>query len=217
VVAVGGSVLLNSGAMVGGDVVALGGTIEQEEGAWVQGSMVELAFANLPSLLGTLCPSRWHDLFWIARGISFLASLAFLALALLIVSLIPRTVGIISATMERDLLKAGGWGLLGVLLTAPLAFLLALSIVGIPLILLEIIFVISAAILGYVAAAQLLGKKVTHALKRPNQPIVWETLWGLILLWVIGWIPFLGWLVKSIAGLVGLGGVISSLLHLRRS
>lgn len=217
VVAVGGSVFLTSKAMIGGDAVSLGGTIEQEEGAWVQGRIMELAFPNLASLSGALSSDKWRDLFWIFRGISFLTSLAFLVLALLIVLLIPRPVGIISANIEKDPLRAGGWGLLGVLLIAPLAFLLTLSIVGILLIPLEILFVISAGILGYVAVAQLLGKKITIALKRPNQPIIRETLLGLILLWIIGWIPFLGWLVKSIAGLLGLGGVIASLLGLRRS
>jgi hypothetical protein len=44
----------------------------------------------------------------------------------------------------------------------------------------------------------------------------WETLWGLIALWVIGWVPVLGGLIKSVAGLLGLGGVIFSLLRLRK-
>jgi len=216
VVAVGGSVLLTSNAMVGGNAVALGGIIEQEEGSWVQGSTVELAFPSLAALLETLHSAQGQALPWIVRGISFLTSLALLILSLLIVFLIPRTVGTISATIEKDLWKAGVWGLLAVLLIAPLGLLLALSIVGILLIPLEILFVISAVTLGYIAVAQLLGKKVTHAFRRPNQPIFYETLLGLILLWVFGWIPFLGWLVKSIASLLGLGGVIASLLSLRK-
>jgi len=35
-----------------------------------------------------------------------------------------------------------------------------------------------------------------------------ETIWGLIILWLIGWIPYVGWMVKMCAIVIGLGGVL---------
>ncbi len=216
VVAVGGSISLGPEAQVGGDVISIGGIIEKEEGAQVRGNLVEVTLPGLSSLITSLSQGNWREYFWPIRFISIIASIGLLALSLVIVSIFPKPVGAISATIETHTLKAIGWGLLGILLVAPIALLLAISIVGIVLIPLEIVFVICGVLIGYIAAGQLLGKKITVALRKPNQPMFWETLWGLIFLTVIGWVPFLGHLVKSVAALVGWGGVIYSLVNIRR-
>ena len=216
VVAVAGSVYLASSAVVGGDVISIGGVIEKEEGAQVQGDQVEAALPGFSSFITTLSQGDWHELSWVFRLIAIIASIGFMGLALIVVLLIPRPIGIISSTVEHDTLKVAGWGLLGIFLILPVALLLAVSIIGIVLIPVEIIFVVCALLVGYIAVAQLLGKKITFALRKPNRPIFWETLWGLIVLWVIGLVPALGALVKSVAGLLGLGGVILSLLRHRK-
>ena len=216
VVAVAGSVLLDSSAVVGGDVISVGGIIEKEEGARVQGDQVEVALPGFSSFIMSLSQGDWRGLSWVFRLIFLIASIGFMALALMVVLLIPRPIGIISAAIEHNTLKMAGWGLLGIFLIVPVAILLAVSIIGIVLIPVEIIFVVCALLMGYIAVAQLLGKRITFLLKKPNQPMFWETLWGLIVLWAIGWIPVLGGLIKSVAGLLGLGGVIFSLLRLRK-
>lgn len=35
-----------------------------------------------------------------------------------------------------------------------------------------------------------------------------ETIWGLIILWILGWIPYVGWMLKVFAIVLGLGGVL---------
>jgi len=216
VVAVAGSVFLDSSAVVGGDVISVGGLIEKEEGAEVQGNQVEVALPGFSSFIMSLSQGNWRELSWVFRLIFFIASIGFMALALAVVLLIPRQIGTISAVIERSTLKVAGWGLLGIFLIVPVGVLLAVSVIGIVLIPVEIIFVVCALLVGYIAVAQLLGKKITFLLKKPNRPMFWETLWGLIALWVIGWVPVLGGLIKSVAGLLGLGGVIFSLLRLRK-
>jgi hypothetical protein len=47
--------------------------------------------------------------------------------------------------------------------------------------------------------------------------MIWQTFWGLIILWTIAWVPILGWLVNGAATLLGLGGVIVSLLGTRKA
>jgi hypothetical protein len=47
--------------------------------------------------------------------------------------------------------------------------------------------------------------------------MLWETFWGLIVLWGVSWVPVLGWLINSVASLLGFGGVIAALLSARKS
>ncbi|MCK4358251.1 MAG: polymer-forming cytoskeletal protein [Candidatus Cloacimonetes bacterium] len=204
-VAVGGSVILGSDAIVEGDVVTIGGKIEKEEGAQINGDIVEVNIPFFSSIIPSVCTGRWFGWFLPLRIITFIS---FLVLALLIVAIIPKPVCTISTMVEKNTLKMILWGLLGLVLIVPLGILLAVSVVGIILIPIEIILVGCAFLVGYISVAQLIGDKIASALKSPDLHIIWETLLGMIILWVIGWIPFLGWLVKAIALLLGFGGVI---------
>lgn len=213
VVAVGGSVILGSKAVVGGNVVSVGGAIKKEEGARVRSDIVEVNIPGVSSVIRTVSKGKWRGWSWAFSIISFIG---LLALALLIVAIIPKPFGLISATVQKNTLKVTLWGILGLVLIVPLAILLAISVVGIPLIPLEIILVSCAFLVGYIAVAQIIGRKVAAALKRPDLNILWGTFWGLITLWVIGWVPVLGWFVKAVASLLGFGGVIATLLRTTR-
>lgn len=215
VVAVAGAVILGPNAVVGRNVVSVGGMIEKAEGASVRGDLIEVNIPGLASVLTSVSRDGWRGLRWAFGILSFIAFIGFLALALLIVAVLPKPVTRISTLIEDSALKVTLWGLLGTLLIVPLAVFLAISVVGIVLIPVEIVLAVCAFLLGYIAVARLVGKKTVAALKKPDQPMLWETLLGLIILWVIGWVPVLGWAVKAVASLMGLGGVIASLLSLR--
>ena len=217
VVAVAGSVMLGSEAVVGRNAVSVGGTIDRAEGAEVQGDIVEVNIPGLASALTAAFWSNWEGLRWALTIISFIAFLGFLALALLTVALLPKPVGLISSAVENHTLKVGLWGILAMALIVPLAILLAVSVVGIVLIPLYVFLVVCAFLTGYIAVARLIGNKITIALKTPDRPMLWETFWGLIVLWAIGWVPIVGWLVKGLSALLGLGGVIVSLLGTRKA
>ena len=60
------------------------------------------------------------------------------------------------------------------------------------------------------AVGQWIGRKIYRLRKRPNPGLIRETFWGLIILWIIGWLPYLGWMVKAIAIVVGLGASLVS-------
>lgn len=217
VVAVAGSVMLGSNAVVGRNVVSVGGAIEKAEGAEVRGDLFEVNIPGLSSVLRSVSWPSWQELRWAFGVISFIAFLGFLALALLIVAILPKPVGLISSAVENSTLMVALWGLLGAVLIVPLAVFLVISVVGIVLIPLEIFLVLCAFLVGYIAVAQLIGKKITAALRRPDQPMLWETFWGLIVLWGVSWVPVLGWLINSVASLLGFGGVIGALLSARKS
>lgn len=213
-VAVGGSVLLGANAVVDGDVVSVGGSVEKEEGAQIRGDIVAVPIPGISSIVGLLSHGKWRGWSWVFRTVNFAA---LLALALLVVAIIPKPFGSISTSIEKRTLRVILWGILGLVLIIPLAVLLAISLVGIPLIFLEVFLVLCAFLVGYIAVAQLIGNKMATALKKPDLNVLWATSLGLVTLWVIGWVPVLGSLVKGFASLIGFGGVLVTLLAAARS
>ena len=217
VVAVGGSIMLGPESVVGHNVVSVGGAIDRAEGAEVQGDIVEVNLPVLASSLTSIFRDNWQGLLWAFQILALIAFIGFLALALLVIALLPKPVGLVSAAVENSTLKAALWGLLGMVMIVPLAIFLAVSVVGLVLMPLYGFLVACAFLAGYIAVAHLIGKKITTALKRPDQPMLWETFLGLIVLWAIGWVPIVGWMVNGVAALLGLGGVIVALLGTRKA
>ena len=210
VVAIGGSVVLTKTAVVKGNVVSLGGVIVMARDAEVRGDLTEINSNNLYETLTAALSSEWEGWSWIFAVISLSIFLVILVLALLIAALLPKPVRIVSEAIRENTFKVILCGILGLVLIAPLALLLTISVVGIALIPLEVIFVVCSVLFGFVAVGQFIGAKLLRLLKRPEPGIVRETFWGLVILWLIGWIPYVGWMVKAIAIVIGLGATLVS-------
>jgi hypothetical protein len=208
VVAVGGSVVLTRTAVVGGNVVSIGGVIVIARDAEVGGSLTEINSSNLNEIFATAVSSEWKGWSWIFAVISLSIFLVILVSAMLIVALLPKPVRVVSEAIHENTFKVVLCGLLGLVLIAPLALLLTISVVGIALIPLEMIFVVCSVLLGFIAVGRFAGRAVFHILGRKDPSILRETFWGLIILWLIGWIPYIGWMVKAIAIVVGLGAAL---------
>lgn len=208
VVAVGGSVVLTKQAVVGGNVLSLGGVIVAARDAQVTGSLTEINSSNLYETLTAAMSADWEGWSWIFAIISLAIFLVILVLAILIVALLPKPVRTVGEAIRENTFKVVLCGLLGLVLIVPLALLLTISVVGIALIPLEVIIVVCSVLLGFIAVGQLIGGKVLSLFKRPNPGIVRETFLGLIILWLIGWLPYIGWMVKALAIVLGLGAVL---------
>jgi hypothetical protein len=208
VVAVGGSVVLTKTAVVEGNVVSLGGVIVMGRDARVDGNLTEINSSNLYETLTTALSTEWEGWSWIFAIISLSIFLVVLVLALLTVALLPKPVSIISEAIRENTFKVVLCGLMGLVLIAPLALLLTISVVGIALIPLEVIVVACSIILGFISVGQFIGRKTFHLFRRSSPGMIRETLWGLIILWLIGWLPYIGWMVKAIAIVVGLGATL---------
>lgn len=208
-----GDIHLYPSAKVGGDVVAIGGKVMRDEGAQVGGNIVETTISGetvaavsgfIPAIgLTVLLGSVIFKLFMF---------LGFLALAVLLATLMTKQVGQISCKIESSWLKALLWGILGSLLICPIALVLAITIVGIPLIAVEFVLVSVAMVLGLAAASQLIGKKIFKAFKRPGKPMVTEAALGIVILFLIDLIPVIGKIVWCVVMLIGFGAAITSKL-----
>jgi hypothetical protein len=208
VVAVGGSVVLTKTAFVGGNVVTLGGVIVMARDSQVNGNLMEINSSNLYDTLATAVSSEWEGWSWLFAVISLAVFLVLMVVALLIVALLPKPVHVVAAAISENTFKVVLCGLLGLVLIAPLALLLTVSVVGIALIPLEVIVVVCSVLLGFIAVGQLIGRKIYQLLKRPNPGMIRETFWGLITLWLIGWLPYIGWMAKAVAIVIGLGATL---------
>jgi hypothetical protein len=206
VVSIGGNVWLKPSARVHGDVSAIGGIVRKEPGAKVAGEITEVTMpqplTNVSALSTQYAPSVVYIASVFAALLSFLGILAIGVAAGL---LFPRRVGWVSVAVERHPFKAFWWGLLWIILIVPICALLLVSIIGIPLIIVEILAYGVALVLGYVAASQVIGKKLLSSFKRYNQPMVTEIIWGIVILSLINLVPVLGAVVAAIVSVMAIG------------
>ena len=100
---------------------------------------------------------------------------------------------------------------------APFFMLLVLSFVGIPLIPLAFSVILLAFMFGFISVSALLGKFVLMKFSRHHKPsVLRETMLGLILWWIIGWLPFYaGMMIKVLVITTGFGGVLLALFYRR--
>jgi len=208
IVAIGGSVVLTGKAVVGGSVFCIGGIIVKGRGAEVHGNLTEINADDISASIANALNEEWEGWSWIFAIISISIFLGVLLLTILTVFLIPKPIRLISSAIKQKPFKVTVWGLAGLVLIVPLAVLLAVSVVGIVLIPLEMTIVLCAVLIGFIAVSQLVGRRLFTVLKRKDQSMMRETIWGLIILWLIGWIPYVGWIVKMCAIVLGLGGVL---------
>ncbi len=208
VVSIGDSVVLASSSIVGGNVISCGGVIARGHGSEVYGSLTEINTSNFSEILATILNSDWEGWSWLFAIFSIILYLGLLVLSILLVLLIPKPIRIISDAAERRPYRSGFWGLIGLILVVPLAFLLTISVIGVVLVPLEISIAIAGGLIGFVAVARLVGHRIFVVLKKPDQTYLRETIWGVTFLWFVGWIPYVGWMLKVLVLVLGLGAVL---------
>jgi len=200
-VAIGGSLYLKDWSEVGGNAVSIGGKIDKSPRATVRGDVTVIGFPFAASEVGKEEAVMGLTIF------SIISFIAFLVLVIILIALFPSQLGKISAVVEGNLLKTFLWGVLIVILFVPVIILLVISIAGIILIPVWIVLVCVAGLFGYIAAAHFIGRKILKAFKLNVRTMMAEALIGVIVLSLVGLVPFIGFIVKAVISCMGLGGV----------
>jgi hypothetical protein len=216
VMSIGGSVVLTKTALVEGNAISVGGVVVMGKGARVYGSIKEINASDLSQSLASVLNEDWEGWSWVFAILSLFVFIGIFLIALLLVTLLPRPVRSVAVSIKDSPFKAFLWGLVVLVSVVPLAILLTISVLGIVLIPLEMAIVVASALIGFIAAAQLAGEKFFALLKKQDQSVVTDIFWGLVILWVIGWIPHVGWMIKVLAVVIGLGGVLVSCQGVRQ-
>jgi hypothetical protein len=208
VLAVGGSVVLTKTAVVKGDVASVGGVIVMAKDAEIGGDLTEINSTNFYETIMNSISSEWAGWSWVFALISLSILAVVLCMALLTAALLPKQVIAVSEAVRENTLKVILTGVLALVTIAPLALLLTISVIGIALIPLEIILVVLTILLGFIAVSRLIGSWVFGLIGKSGTGVVRETFWGLVIIWIVGWIPYVGWMIKAIAIVLGLGAAL---------
>jgi cytoskeletal protein CcmA (bactofilin family) len=235
-----GNVTLLPTARVEGDVAAVNGRVDQQSGAVVTGQVSQGSILRTepqpqpqqpqvsPQPQPEPQPSRprwwerrdgwerrWPDS--LARAAFTWATIGFIAFTALIVLLFPthvqRIAGNLSATPGQAFLAG-----LAVWVALPiLAVALAISIIGIPVLVLMPLAVGALAIFGFAATSLLLGDRLGDAFRRETNPVI-DTVIGAVVLGVLALVPGIGWLAVFLAVTWGIGGSVLLLIpRIRRT
>lgn len=208
VVSIGGSVYLDSTAIVDGTAVAIGGNVELSPGAQVYGEQVSVGLGSLGQLWPRMGPFnlyRWRYSFAFGRLLTvvFLGCIAFW--------LFQQPVERIASTVNLNPAKATLFGLLAYLAVIPLTILFVITILGIPLVPILWLLVFVARFMGQVALGLLAGRWLAPYLKLEVTDMA-LTLLGLVVLALVSFLPVVGGLASLFYGLVGFGAAIWSRL-----
>lgn len=206
VVTVFGNTTVSSTGKVWEDTVTVVGNLVTESGSTITGSKVNVIGTGgefrFPSI-------RIGNLAHHAIGLQFnffraLGNLAFsVLLAVLIVALFPVPVERIKKSIEGDPGKMALTGLLAWLVIVPLIFIVAITIIGIPLALLMGAVVWVAGKLGSAALVLIIGRTLLKDTE--SAPAV--TALGALLLGAATLVPIVGHLINLAVALVTIGAV----------
>jgi hypothetical protein len=241
VVAVGGNVTLGPHAEVRGDVTTVGGTIERDPGAIVSGRLNEVGVSTPGVHIRPNWDMRWGrwPMFdghaWpLVRLFGTMLRMAVFALfAALVVLVAPRAVQRVEHAVTSQPWKAALVGLLAQLFFIPALILiivvLAISIVGIPLLILVPFGVLAfflAFLLGFTGAACGLARLVWRHRPGPEAGMLTVLGVGLVVIWsftllgrIVGLgggplmaaavaLILVGFLIEYAAWTLGLGGAL---------
>jgi hypothetical protein len=241
VVAVGGSVYLGAKADVRGGVTSVGGAVERASGSQVGGEINEVHVAT-PRFGPMIRLRPWHDWHWFSNPFGATSDLVatviriavFGLFAAIVVAVAPGRVRRVADRALAEPWRAGLVGLAAQVLVVPLFVLtvviLAVSIIGIPLLLLvpfAVLGVFVAFLLGFAGTACAIGE---HIGRRTSgvQSLIVSLVVGLSVVWALtviarfaglaGWpvqvllglVLFVGFLVEYVTWTVGLGAVLLS-------
>ncbi len=221
VIVLGGDAMLASTAAVGGDVYVLSGRIDAEPGASIGGRSV--AYPDASSLWVSLIQGPVMGLpatspVVLGAKLALLAFWAFLSLLLFAVG--RRELLSTSDSVRLEPFQnffVGITGVAAMVMTALLFSAFAGALIGVPLIVLVVVIALVLRFWGMVAVFHALGDWLSKHLKlRPPLPLTAAT-YGLVVLGVLKFLPWIGIWAWSVATFIGVGAALSTKLGRREA
>jgi hypothetical protein len=221
-----GSHVVGPGDVVDGDLNIVFGDVTCEPGGWVRGDVHNFG-GSFEALDGcrfdgeetSLSPGAMVPLFpWVANDSmsplieqtrQLMTHLCFGIVVLLTFLLFPVRVRIALERVDRHPGLSAAAGTLAAIAIIPIFLLLVLSIIGIPLVVVEIAALLAGLCIGQAAVAILIGRRLFELLRPHVTPSPLGALvLGLLVVGSAQILPVVGWAVTVLVGLVGLGATI---------
>jgi len=206
-VAVGGDVKVGPGASVEQDAISVGGRVQVDPSGDVGGQQTAVSIPGITALIGKFGhqAEEAHSAGWSLAG-AVARYAVYLALALLLMLLFQRRVEVVGAAMAANPVKALLAGLLGLVAQPFLTVLLVVTLIGIPLVIVQVLGVLVAGVFGFTALAWWLGRQLPVQLSRGA--MVLQLALGMGIVFAATQIPVLGWLVWVSAVILTFGAVL---------
>jgi len=214
VVVFGGSALLRESAVVEGELQSIGGTVTREAGAEVVGGEGQVFDFDR---------NRWFDfntnipfidpvLWWYQSIIqTFMAAVVVGLIALVVVLFWPDQTARVAATVANAPAPAGGLGLLTVVAVPVLLVLLTITVCLVPVAFIGAVIFAAGLLFGLIAVGQIVGARLTAALRLYSLSPAVATALGTSLLWLVasavGAVWCVGWIIWLLLASIGLGAV----------
>ena len=201
-----GDVTCSSGAVIDGSVRTYFGNFNQLDGCRVDGRVIS-AFDGSWSVAPFVPHGSTVDM--LSENRRVFRSLAWNVVVLFIFLLFPLRVRVALDRVEQRPGLSAVAGVIALIAVLPIFVMLLLSVIGIPLIVLEIAAVLAGIWIGYAAVAMLIGRRL-HELVRPHatpSPLA-ALIFGLIVVSAAQMLPVVGWAVSALVLVVGLGAAI---------
>ena len=195
----GGSVALQSGSHVHGEIHLYGGHFTQGQSSKLESSVIDRT-KNLDWLIsanGSFRFSFWSLVLWVAIGV-------------LLTSFFPEHVMLVRTTVVNKTKRSLVIGLLSISLAPPVLIVLVALVLSIPLAIIVGLILIVAWILGTVAVGWLVGDYVVGKLAPQHNTRLVQIVVGMTVLVLAGSLPYIGWLISIGTGVLGLGAVFLS-------
>jgi hypothetical protein len=208
-----GSATCGDGALIRGDVRTYFGQFTQLDGCDVEGEVQNLA----PSSALAMLP--WSSLDWGNRDLieenqRALGYFAWAVLVLFAFLLFPVRVRVALERVERHPGLSAATGTLAAVAIVPVAILLLMSVIGIPLIVVEVAAVLAGVWIGQAAVAIIIGRRLFELLRPQATPTPLGALvLGLVVVVAAQMLPMFGWVVTALVWLIGFGAVILGLVR----
>lgn len=213
IVAMGG-VKFGEEAEVRGDVIAVGGTLAEAEGARIGGDRVVVSLANMGVRVNQWFRSGLFMLRPLPPGAGLAWTLVILhfLVYLLILVLLPRPVAACVTELRLRLGPSFLVGLLGLILSVPLAFVLLATGVGVILLPFLLLVLTGAVFLGKAATLQHVGEQVAlrFGVSKTPAPLLALCVGGLLVA-LVYMVPLLGLVAWGVLLPIAIGAVLLAL------
>jgi len=162
--------------------------------------------ANLAGKVQQVAPKNENkDWAWLwQRTFSIFAALL---VGLVLIFLTKNVTGRILSSLEERPLKAFLPGLILTFILPPIALVLAITIIGLPLSLIIMAIWVCAVYAAKIIAALTLGRLLVRKLVKKDASLFVSLVLGIFICWLLFAIPYVGWIISLIATWFGLGGL----------
>jgi hypothetical protein len=195
----GGELISHPSAYVNGDIHVCGGQPVQNTALKMHGSFID-------------CPNGIIDMLGSDPGIEFhfWYIVTWVVLGMLLTTLLPEHVMMVRTTVKSKSRRCLALGLLSILLAPAILIVLLALIVSIPLAILVVVGLFAAWALGMVAISWIIGDIILRRCAPQFDTHLMQVCVGLIILSLLGSLPYIGWCVNIGVGVLGIGAVFLS-------